>query len=65
MVQRGVNLRAVQMLAGHKSFATTERYAHLSPKHLREAVEALVDKETPEPAGAKPKAEKASKRRQK
>ena len=53
------------MLAGHKSFATTERYAHLSPKHLREAVEALVDKETPEPAGAKPKAEKASKRRQK
>lgn len=36
LVMAGVPLRTVQVLMGHASFATTERYAHLSPGHLAE-----------------------------
>lgn len=43
LVMRGVSLRAVQALAGHKTITVTERYAHLAPDHLRQAV-ALVDR---------------------
>ncbi len=39
LVAAGVPLLEVQQLAGHKSFQTTLRYAHLSPGHLRRAVE--------------------------
>jgi integrase len=42
LVGLGVGLRAVQLLAGHKSFATTERYAHLTPGQLSDAVELLA-----------------------
>ncbi|MCE7872064.1 site-specific integrase [bacterium CPR1] len=42
LVEKGAGLRTVQLLAGHKSFTTTERYAHLAPDHLRDAVETLV-----------------------
>ena len=40
MVMRGANVRDVQDILGpdHKM---TQRYAHLSPAHLRRAVEAL------------------------
>ena len=31
----GVPLRTVQVLMGHASFKTTERYAHLGEDHLR------------------------------
>jgi site-specific recombinase XerD len=41
LVSAGVPLRTVQVLAGHASFTTTERYAHLAPGHLREAVKVL------------------------
>ena len=34
LVMAGVPLRTVQRLAGHASFTTTERYAHLSQDHL-------------------------------
>jgi site-specific recombinase XerD len=34
-----VPLLEVQYLAGHKSFAMTQKYAHLSPDHVRKAVE--------------------------
>ncbi len=37
LVMAGVPLRTVQVLAGHASFVTTERYAHLAPDHLRAA----------------------------
>lgn len=37
LVMRGVPLRTVQILAGHSSIAVTEKYAHLSPDHLRDA----------------------------
>lgn len=39
LVAAGVPLLEVQQLAGHASYATTLRYAHLSPDHRRKAVE--------------------------
>ena len=38
LVMAGVSLRAVQLLAGHSSYAITERYAHLAPGNKTEAV---------------------------
>lgn len=37
----GENLRTVQTLLGHKSTRMTERYSHLSPEHLKRAVQNL------------------------
>jgi site-specific recombinase XerD len=37
----GVNLMTVQTLLGHKDLGMTMRYSHLSPEHLREAVQNL------------------------
>jgi site-specific recombinase XerD len=39
LVAAGVPLLEVQQLAGHKSYSTTLRYAHLSPDQLKRAVE--------------------------
>lgn len=36
LVMAGVPLRTVQVLMGHASFTTTERYAHVGKDHLRE-----------------------------
>ena len=41
MVMAGVDLRTVQELLGHESIAMTLRYAHLAPRHLRAAVDAI------------------------
>ena len=41
LVMAGVPLRTVQVLAGHASYHTTERYAHLAPGHLREMTRGL------------------------
>jgi integrase len=41
LVMSGVDLYRVQTLMGHKMPAMTLRYAHLSPQHLRAAVELL------------------------
>jgi site-specific recombinase XerD len=38
----GVDLKTVQGLMGHKTLRMTERYAHLSPAHKRDAVQRLV-----------------------
>lgn len=48
LVMAGVDLFRVQTLMGHKMPAMTLRYAHLSPQHLRAAVEML------DGAGVKP-----------
>jgi site-specific recombinase XerD len=45
----GTDLYEVQRLLGHKTSAMTQRYAHLSPHHLRKAVNRL-----PAPEQAKP-----------
>ncbi len=44
LVMRGVPLKAVQELLGHRDIRTTMRYAHLSPQARREAVESLSAK---------------------
>ncbi|MFZ0661201.1 MAG: site-specific integrase [Acidobacteriaceae bacterium] len=41
LVMKGVDLRTVQELAGHKTISMTARYAHLSSTHLDTAVEKL------------------------
>lgn len=38
LVMAGIPLRTVQELAGHASYETTLRYAHLSKSHLQDAV---------------------------
>ncbi|MFZ6016426.1 MAG: tyrosine-type recombinase/integrase [Nitrospirota bacterium] len=38
LVMKGVDLRTVQQLLGHKDIKMTMRYSHLSPGHLQEAV---------------------------
>jgi site-specific recombinase XerD len=43
LVQRGVELYRVQKWLGHKSMVTTQRYAHLSPRHLEGMVDVLED----------------------
>lgn len=37
LVMAGAPLRTVQKLAGHASYTTTEKYAHMAPGHLQEA----------------------------
>lgn len=42
LAMRGRPLKEIQEVLGHKSFSMTLRYAHLSPMHLRTAVESLA-----------------------
>lgn len=41
VVQSGASMKAVKELLGHTTMATTDRYAHLAPEHLRAAVAGL------------------------
>jgi len=41
LVQAGVDLYTVKELAGHKDITTTQRYAHLNPERLKQAVSVL------------------------
>jgi integrase len=41
LVMRGTPLYTVQRLLGHQTSAMTERYSHLAPDHLKEAVQGL------------------------
>ncbi len=44
LVQKGVDLYRVQRLLGHRDGRMTQRYSHLAPENLREAVR-LLDKQ--------------------
>jgi site-specific recombinase XerD len=45
LVMRGVDIRTVQELMGHKTIQITLRYAHLAPQHQLAAVQRLCDTE--------------------
>ncbi len=47
LVMRGVDLYTVQRLGGWRTSKMVQRYAHLAPEHLREAVERLVPDQVP------------------
>jgi len=48
LVMAGADLSSVQKLLGHRSIVTTQRYAHLSPEHLRATVDLLAQKPAPQ-----------------
>lgn len=52
LVMKGVDLRAVQELGGWKTLKMVVRYGHLSPDHLRAAVERLAEPEMVSEAAA-------------
>ena len=41
LAMRGAPMRAVQELAGHRDLSTTQRYMHLSPSALTDAIRLL------------------------
>ena len=43
LVMAGVDLRTVQELGGWRSLTMVQRYGHLEPAHLQQAVERLVN----------------------
>jgi site-specific recombinase XerD len=42
LAMRGINLKVIQTLAGHKTISMTARYAHLDDASLRTAVDSLM-----------------------
>jgi len=50
LASQGVSMRQIQMLMGHASVKTTERYAHLSPHVARDAVKLLDRSAHPVPS---------------
>lgn len=59
LVMRGVDIRTVQELMGHKSISMTVRYSHLAPKHTLAAVELLAGGSTAAPTDTKTSTEGA------
>ena len=49
----GVNLYTVQRAGGWKTAIMVQRYAHLSPDHVRAAVERLTQSETATPSATR------------
>jgi site-specific recombinase XerD len=50
LTMKGVDPRTLQTLGGWRSLVIVERYSHLSPDHLRRAVEKLVGGQVPKSA---------------
>ncbi len=49
LVMAGVDLRTVQVLGGWRTLGMVQRYSHLAPTHLLEAVERLTGEKIPVP----------------
>jgi site-specific recombinase XerC len=47
---RGAAARAIQELAGHQDLTTTQRYMHLSPQAIEEAIRLLDGPRPPQSA---------------
>jgi integrase len=54
LVMNGTPLYTVQRLLGHQTLAMTERYSHLAPDHMREAVKGLEEAMASPPAKVVP-----------
>jgi integrase len=54
LVMVGVDLYTEKEILGHKTLVMTQRYAHLSPEHQRQAVERLVRRQTGRPSATDP-----------
>jgi integrase len=54
LAMRGVDLYAVQRAGGWKTTVMVQRYAHLSPDHMRAAVEKLAEGASLVGTGTKP-----------
>ena len=44
LVMAGVDMRTLAEILGHKTIQMTQRYAHLSPEHLKDAVSKMNHK---------------------
>ena len=44
LVMAGVDMRTVAEILGHKNLQMTQRYSHLSPAHLKDAVSKMNNK---------------------
>ena len=53
----GANDRTLMALGGWKSPRMLDRYAHLSPAHLWQAIEGLVQSQTGSKTGSEPEVE--------
>ena len=49
LAMKGTDLLTLQQLLGHKTLAMVQRYAHLSPSHLKSAVKVLDNWNKPKP----------------
>jgi integrase/recombinase XerD len=53
LMEKGVDIRAVQQLLGHEGLATTQSYVTTTDQRLREAVDRLEEEPQPAPTPAK------------